>query len=88
MKKMEFTPIYDREAQNEKDALVASLLQEEVVLEWLNTYKMDKSFVERHCYKFKDYVETKKKCKDCAGLVACMQKQKGLLLKKLLISKK
>lgn len=80
MKKMEFTPIYDCEAQKEKDALVASLLQEEVVLEWLNTYKMDKSFVERHCYKFKDYVETKKKCKDCAGLAACMQKQKGYIL--------
>lgn len=80
MKKMEFTPIYDREAQLEKDALVASLLQDEIVLDWLHTYKQDKSFVERHCYKFKDYVETKKKCKDCQGLMACMQKQKGYIL--------
>lgn len=46
----------------------------------MQTYGQNASLIERHTYKFKDYVKQKEICKNCPGLSACMQPTKGHIL--------
>lgn len=80
MKKVEFKVIFDPEAQREKEEVLQKLLKSSIVKEWMQKYGQNTSFIERHTYKFKTYVEQKQICENCPGLTSCMQPSKGHIL--------
>ena len=49
---------------NLKEEILKKLLEETIVQNWMKEHKQSEAFVERHCYKFKDYVEAKKLCEN------------------------
>lgn len=80
MQKVEFTFELDPAMKREKEELLEKLLKDPIVINWMHKYKQNEAFIERHCYKFKDYVETLKRCENCMSLNACMQKKNGYIL--------
>lgn len=80
MKQVIFNFEMDEEYKKEKEILLNSLLKEEIIQKWMKKYNLHEDFIERHVYKFKDYVENKKMCKNCKGLSLCMQKKNGYIL--------
>ena len=65
MKQVIFNFEMDEEYKKEKEILLNSLLKEEIIQKWMKKYNLHEDFIERHVYKFKDYVENKKMCKNC-----------------------
>lgn len=80
MQKVEWNFPVSEEEKQEKQELCEKLFAHPLIMQWMKQYEVNPSFITRHAYKFKDYVESKKICEKCLGLAACMQKKKGYIL--------
>lgn len=80
MQKMEFNFELSEEAKNEKEEVLSQLKKSKDIQDWLVKNHQDETFLARHCYKFKDYLDRKALCNDCKGLSMCMQKVNGHIL--------
>lgn len=80
MEKIEFNFELNEEAKNERQEVFNKLKDAEVIQAWLSKHSLDEVFLEKHCYKFKDYYDRLHLCDQCDGLSGCMQKVKGNIL--------
>ncbi len=80
MQKVEWNFTMSESEKKERDALCQSLVTHPLITKWMHDYEVDASFICRHAYKFKDYVDCKSQCGGCNGLAFCMQKKKGYIL--------
>lgn len=80
MQRVSFEFELSNEDRIAKAELFEKLKKNEIVQKWLDTNSLDDTFLEKHVYKFKEYVERKQKCLDCHSLNQCMQDNKGYIL--------
>ena len=77
MEKVTFTYELSESAKKAKEKLVAQLLKDPYIIQFMKDYHVDEHFVQEHSGKLKDYCDVLQKCASCKGLDFCRQPKRG-----------